>query len=62
MANCNFANLLVCHTNGYHLTAIHQIKAECFGKITSKSKMKLGLPANNQRLDHRTKFFYLDTT
>ena len=26
LANCNFANLLVCRTNGYHLTALLQLK------------------------------------
>ena len=27
LPNCNFANFLVCRTNGYHLTAMLQIKA-----------------------------------
>ena len=26
LANCNFANLLVCRTNGYHLTTMLQLK------------------------------------
>ena len=26
LANCNFTNLLVCPTNGYHLTAMLQLK------------------------------------
>ena len=26
LANCNFANLLVCRTNSYHLTAMLQLK------------------------------------
>ena len=26
LSNCNFANFLVCRTNGYHLTAMFQIK------------------------------------
>ena len=26
LPNCNFANFLVCRTNGYHLTAMFQIK------------------------------------
>ena len=64
LANCNFANLRVCRTNGYHLTAMLQLKIKA--SISEKSlpnwyKVR-STGKNNQRLDHRTKFFYLDMT
>ena len=64
LPNCNFANLLVCRTNGYHLTAMLQlkIKTKYFGKSLPNLNEVRSFSKNNQRLDHRTKFFYLDTT
>ena len=48
--------------NGYHLTAMLQLKInKFFRKNHFQICRKLGLPTNNQRLDHRTKFFYLVT-
>ena len=58
LPNCNFANLLVCRTNGYHLTTIFQIKAKCFGKSLPNLNKVRSFSTNNQHLDHRTKFFY----
>ena len=49
--------------NGYHLTIMLQVKSyKFFWKNHFQICRKLGLSASNQRLDHRTKFFYLDTT
>ena len=64
LPNCNFANLMMCHTNGYHLTAMFQLKIKLsISENHFQIKNKLGLfSKNNQHLDHRAKFFYLDTT
>ena len=57
LANCNFANLLVCHTNGYHLTAMLQLKIKAsVSENNFQICSKLGLPTSNQRLDDRSKF------
>ena len=46
LANCNFANLLVCHTNGYHLTAMLQLKIKAsISESHFQICTKLGLPA-----------------
>ena len=40
LLNCNFANLLVCRINGYHLTKMLQIKTSISKKKKKKKKKK----------------------